>query len=134
YGEHGKGQVPIMSNVHVAGERTLFTPIQQSRILEDVHQWFSRWSQLKSGRSSGWATGVGTALLVEQLATGQSTIATASTSTVEGLGETFMALPLKYVNNLIQVSKPDVTGPEFQQLQASCESIQSAARTISFVK
>lgn len=132
YGEHGKGQVPIMSNVHVAGERTLFTPAQQARILEDVHQWFSRWSQLKSGRSSGWATGVGTALLVEQLATGQSTVATASTSTVEGLGETFMALPLKYVNNLIQVSKPDVTEPEFQQLQASCESIQAAAKTISF--
>lgn len=131
YGEHGKGQVPIMSDVHVAGEHTILTTAQQARISAEVHEWFSRWSQLNSGRSSGWATGVGTALLVEQLATGQQTVATASTSTVAGLGETFMALPVKRVDNTIQVTQPSVTAPEFHQLQTSAESIRAAARAIS---
>lgn len=130
YGEHGRGQVPIMSNVRVAGKPVTLTSTAKQRVAAEIHGWFERWSQLRSGRSSGWATGVGTAFLIQQLAAGQPTVATASTYTLTGLGDTFMALPVKREGAVVRVEDLTLPDSEFTHLQVAAESIREAAKTI----
>src|SRR5699024_10613823 len=69
-GEHGKGQVPILSRATVYGQLIEWSERSITRVLDDVDGWFARYSSLKAGRSSGWATGHGVAHLVRSLAAG----------------------------------------------------------------
>lgn len=130
YGEHGKGQVPILSSVRVGNHEVELEPRQKHRIVRSIDGWFDRWSKLDSGRSSGWATGVGTLQLIKQLITGQETVATAYTGSIPGLSQTFMALPTARERGLIRVCQLDVTDDEFAKLQLSAESIKKAAEQL----
>lgn len=130
YGEHGKGQVPIASSIRVNGQRAALDPEMQSRIFSNIDGWFERWSELRSGRSSGWATGAGTAHLIKQLITERPVVATAFTGAIPGLGETFMTLPVQREAGVIHVQDLQVSDGELGQLQTAASSIRQAAESI----
>ncbi|HEY4536696.1 MAG TPA: hypothetical protein VIG71_12110 [Enteractinococcus sp.] len=131
YGEHGRGQVPIFSSIRVRNQTVKLETSQEKRILQSIEGWFERWSNLQSGRSSGWATGVGTLQLIKQLMVGQETVATAYTGAVPELSKTFMALPIARECDAIQLRQLDVTADELAKLQTAAKSIKKVARKIS---
>ncbi|MFJ9007647.1 malate dehydrogenase [Streptomyces canus] len=77
-GEHGEGQVPLYSRVRVGGEPVVLTDEQRTVAEEYVDTWYSKHVALDSGRTSTWTTGLGTARLIEAIATGSGTLVPAS--------------------------------------------------------
>jgi len=134
YGEHGKGQVPIFSSIRLNGHEVVLEPEMQSRIIADIDGWFERWSGLRSGRSSGWATGAGTAHLIRQFITERSTVATAYTGAIPELGETFMTLPVQRTAGVISVRDLQVSDVELSHLQNAASSIRQAAEGIDVAR
>src|SRR5699024_2858265 len=133
-GEHGNGQVPIFSSMRLSGHEGVLEPEMQSRIIADIDGWFERWSGLRSGRSSGWATGAGTAHLIRQFITERSTVATAYTGAIPELGETFMTLPVQRTAGVISVRDLQVSDVELSHLQNAASSIRQAAEGIDVAR
>lgn len=129
-GEHGRGQVPIFSTVRVDGGPVSWAEGAIGRIRADIDGWFARWSQLKPGRSSGWATGFGVMHLVRSLAAGRTVITTASTRGRALLPETFMALPTQLINGRARAELPEVTAEELTSLQHAGDSIRRSSESI----
>ncbi|GAQ55278.1 malate dehydrogenase [Streptomyces acidiscabies] len=77
-GEHGEGQVPLYSRITVGGESVVLTDEQRAMAEEYADSWYSRHVALDSGRTSTWTTGLGTARLIEAMATGSGTVVPAS--------------------------------------------------------
>ncbi|MFM9441085.1 malate dehydrogenase [Streptomyces acidiscabies] len=77
-GEHGEGQVPLYSRITVGGESVVLTDEQRAVAEEYADTWYSRHVALDSGRTSTWTTGLGTARLIEAMATGSGTVVPAS--------------------------------------------------------
>jgi len=73
-GEHGEGQVPLYSRVRVGGQPVELSGEQRSAAEEYVDTWYTKHVALDSGRTSTWTTGLGTARLVEAVATGSGTL------------------------------------------------------------
>ncbi|GGS30517.1 malate dehydrogenase [Streptomyces humidus] len=77
-GEHGEGQVPLYSRVTVRGEPVELTTEQRHKAEEYADTWYTKHVALDSGRTSTWTTGLGTARLIEAMATGSDTVLPAS--------------------------------------------------------
>ncbi|MFD8722331.1 malate dehydrogenase [Streptomyces sp. NPDC059629] len=77
-GEHGEGQVPLYSRVTVGGEPVALTDEQRTAAEEYVDTWYSKHVALDSGRTSTWTTGLGTARLIEAIASGSGALVPAS--------------------------------------------------------
>ncbi|WP_218781473.1 malate dehydrogenase [Streptomyces griseiscabiei] len=77
-GEHGEGQVPLYSRITVGGEPVQLTEEQRRQAEEYADTWYTRHVSLDSGRTSTWTTGLGTARLIEAMATGSDTVVPAS--------------------------------------------------------
>lgn len=129
-GEHGKGQVPVFSSVRVDGQPVAWPNGAIDRIRADVDGWFERWSRLKPGRSSGWASGAGVMHLVRSLAAGEQVITTVATSGIDGLPETFMALPTHLKDGRPRAVLPELPHREFSALREAGESIRHTALTL----
>jgi malate dehydrogenase len=69
-GEHGEGQVPLYSRIQVAGQPVTLTTEQRAVADEYMTTWYARHVALDSGRASTWSSGLGTARLVDAMATG----------------------------------------------------------------
>lgn len=124
-GEHGNGQVPLYSSLLLDGEPLALTEEQRSRVEADVHGWFRRWSELDTGRSSGWATGAGVRHLLEELAAGRPVVTTATTAGVDGYPpEAFMALQVHREADHIAVLPTPASPAEQQQLQVAADHIR----------
>ncbi|MEV4900051.1 hypothetical protein AB0K08_01765 [Citricoccus sp. NPDC055426] len=130
-GEHGKGQVPIFSSVRVDGKPVAWPDGAIDRVRADVDGWFDRWSRLKPGRSSGWASGSGVMHLVRTLAAGDEVITTASTAGIEDLPETFMALPTRLSDGRPRTALPDLSRQELSALQAAGETIRQTSLSLT---
>lgn len=129
-GEHGRGQVPVLSAARVDGQPVQWPDGSADRILADVHGWFERWSSLNPGRSSGWATGAGVMHLVRSLSAGAQVVTTASTTGLGELPDTFMALPARLRDGRLKAELPSLSPHELDSLQASGESIHRSAAAI----
>lgn len=68
-GEHGEGQVPLYSRIQVAGQPVTLTTEQRAVADEYMNTWYTRHVALDSGRASTWSSGLGTARLVDAMAT-----------------------------------------------------------------
>ncbi|MHC5908348.1 malate dehydrogenase [Streptomyces sp. S6] len=77
-GEHGEGQVPLYSRITVRGEAVELTQEQRRAAEEYADTWYTRHVSLDSGRTSTWTTGLGTARMIEAMATGSGTLLPAS--------------------------------------------------------
>jgi malate dehydrogenase len=77
-GEHGEGQVPLYSRIMVNGEPVELTEQQRRAAEEYADTWYTKHVALDSGRTSTWTTGLGTARLIEAMATGSDTLMPAS--------------------------------------------------------
>jgi malate dehydrogenase len=92
-GEHGAGQVPLLSNVRVDGEVRELTSEACQRIRADIDGWFARWSALRPGRSSGWTTPQGTLKVIRAIAEHRALPGSVWTGEVPGLANCFLTLP-----------------------------------------
>ncbi|NUL45781.1 hypothetical protein F7P69_11340 [Cellulosimicrobium funkei] len=126
-GEHGKGQVPVFSTVRIDGEPVTWPQGAIDRVRADVDGWFERWSELKPGRSSGWASGAGVMHLVRSLASGDQVITTVATSGIGDLPETFMALPTHLEDGRPLATLPELSHRELSELREAGESIRHSA-------
>lgn len=129
-GEHGKGQVPIFSTVTIHGHPVDWPAGAQDRIRADIDGWFQRYSKLRAGRSSGWATGHGVAHLVQGLMDGQSVLTTASTRGIDGFPPTFMALPTRLHAGRFRSELPTVSTEERGHLINSATNIHDTSLSI----
>ena len=77
-GEHGEGQVPLYSRITVGGEPVDLTEQQRRAAEEYADTWYTKHVALDSGRTSTWTTGLGTARLIEAMATSSDTLMPAS--------------------------------------------------------
>ncbi|MGM7669795.1 malate dehydrogenase [Microbacterium sp. A93] len=130
FGEHGTGQVPAFSTVRVDGEPVAWPDGAVDRVRADVDGWFERWSRLKPGRSSGWATGAGVMQLIRTLAAGEEVITTVTTSGIGDLPDVFMALPTRLLEGRTRATLPELTEGELTALQTSGDSILQSALTV----
>ncbi|WP_449279409.1 lactate/malate family dehydrogenase [Leucobacter sp. GX0328] len=126
FGEHGDGQVPMFSSLTVDGAPVDLDRGQRETVSVDVFGWFRRWSALESGRSSGWATGVGVRRMVELLATGEPVVATAGTAHLAGYPESFMALQVQRTATGVAALDPVADAAEAEQLRTSAIRIAEA--------
>ena len=123
-GEHGNGQVPLYSGVRLDGEPLALDPDQRRRVDADVHGWFHRWSELETGRSSGWATGAGVRHLLEELAAGRPVVTTASGTGLEDYPEAFIALPARRSGGRVQALSPETDPQETRDLLEAARRVR----------
>ncbi|MFL5816589.1 MAG: malate dehydrogenase [Conexibacter sp.] len=69
-GEHGPHAVPLLSRVHVCGQRIALSPLERARVLAEVDGWYGRWQRLGTGRTTQWSSGWGVAAIVRALLCG----------------------------------------------------------------
>ena len=73
-GEHGAGQVPLLSRVTVHGEPVRLREQERAAVLEYLDTWYVRHVALDSGRSSTWSSGLGAAAMVRALSRDADTV------------------------------------------------------------
>lgn len=127
YGEHGNGQVPMFSSITLDGAPFTLTEDQARRVLEDVDQWFVRWSALNAGRSSTWSTGIGVRQLLHQIGSGHTVVTTTSTHTLADFPDVFIALETRLEQGRIQTQPPLGRDEEIQALLAAATRVEDAA-------
>lgn len=123
-GEHGDGQVPLFSSLRLDGEPLALSADQRTEVATSLDGWFRRWSALKAGRSSGWATGTGMRCLLQELAAGRTVVSTATTAGLPGYPRSFIALEVQRTSAGISVQLPEVDPSESDELRASAERIR----------
>ncbi|HEV7773016.1 MAG TPA: hypothetical protein VGO48_07010 [Conexibacter sp.] len=69
-GEHGPHAVPLLSRVHVCGQRIALSPLERAHVLAEVDGWYERWQQLGTGRTTQWSSGWGVAAIIRALLCG----------------------------------------------------------------
>ncbi|NKX52042.1 hypothetical protein HER39_16000, partial [Arthrobacter deserti] len=127
-GEHGGHQVPLFESLTLAGSPVRLDAAQQARVMEDVNGWFARWSALKPGRSTGWATPAGVSQIVQAMADGSPHPAAVWTGDVPGLPGTFIALPAAFDGARL-AARPDLLpAGAAAGLSAAAQSVAEAAR------
>jgi len=126
-GEHGDGQVPLFSALTMDGKPMDLDAAQRARITADVTAWFSRWSALKPGRSSGWTTPLGVAQVVKAMAAGEVHPATIWTGSVDSLPDSFISLPTLFHEGRIGRAPGEVTETEMAGLIQAAKSVEAAA-------
>jgi malate dehydrogenase len=79
-GEHGPHAVPLLSRVHVCGQRLALSPLERAQVLAEVGGWYDRWQRLGTGRTTQWSSGWGVAAIVRALLRGGAQTWSVSTS------------------------------------------------------
>ena len=69
-GEHGPLAVPLLSRVRICGQRVELTPRERERVRAEVGDWYARWQELGTGRTTQWSSGWGVAAVVRALLRG----------------------------------------------------------------
>jgi malate dehydrogenase len=128
-GEHGPNQVPLFSSISVRGARLILTADQQSMVNRKVRGWFERYIALRSGRTSGWTSAVGTTTLVEKILVASDEVL--STSVVPageyGLADLSIGLPVRLDNHgVLSIEHVPLTELEAVALQGASETIKKA--------
>ncbi|WP_168404562.1 lactate/malate family dehydrogenase [Arthrobacter silvisoli] len=126
-GEHGDGQVPLFSALTLDGKPLELKSEQRARITADITGWFSRWSALKPGRSSGWTTPQGVAQVVKAMGTGAIHPATAWTGSIEGLPDSFVSMPTRFEKNRFVPTLGTLSESESAALAQAAKSVEAAA-------
>ncbi|RZU62668.1 lactate/malate family dehydrogenase [Zhihengliuella halotolerans] len=126
-GEHGDGQVPLFSGLTLDGKAVDLGTAERVRIITDITGWFSRWSALKPGRSSGWTTPLGVAQVVKAMATGEIHPATIWTGSVESLPDSFISLPTRFEQGRMVSALGPVSETEKEGLTQAATSVEAAA-------
>lgn len=126
FGEHGDGQVPIVSSLTLDDATVELSAAQLDQVDEDIQGWFRRWSALNAGRSSGWATGVGVRVLIERLALGHPVVGTVATATLKDMPDSFIALHVRLSDDGFIPLAPLVTVNEMHLLSAAAANIGAA--------
>lgn len=67
-GEHGGMMVPLLDQVKADGMPVQLSDAQKEQVLEEIDGWFTAYQGLKSGRTSGWTSGIGLAALASAVA------------------------------------------------------------------
>lgn len=129
-GEHGSGQVPMFSQIFIDDTRVELSISQQQRIREDIDAWFTRWSLLEPGRSSGWTTPLGAVHTIELMARGETFPAATWTGGIPGIKEAFAALPVKYLNGEVQRAEWVGNEAEWNALANAVGSVRATADQI----
>ncbi|MEU3270670.1 hypothetical protein ABZ639_07470 [Saccharomonospora sp. NPDC006951] len=134
-GEHGAGQVPLYGGVLVDGEPAGLTPEARERVDADVRGWFARWSALSPGRSSGWATPSGVAVMVTAMREGGVLPASVFTGCEGadhyGLAESFVTLPAALGSGGVShVEHLPIRDDELSALAAAAEHVRRAAEKL----
>lgn len=125
-GEHGAGQVPLMSRLTLDGAPLELTGDERERVVSDIAAWFSRWSELKPGRSSGWTTPRGVAKTIELMRDGILHPAVVSTDVFLGT-PSFVGLPIRRVAGEFVVELGAVSDEEMAGLRRAAASVKNAA-------
>lgn len=126
-GEHGDGQVPLFSALTQDGKPLNLDSDQRARVTTDITGWFSRWSALKPGRSSGWTTPLGVAQIVKAMAAGHIHPATIWTGSVSSLPDSFISLPTRFEDDRVVSALEAVSQTENEGLTQAAKSVQTAA-------
>jgi len=127
-GEHGGHQVPMFGTLTLKGAPVSLEAAQQDRVMADVNGWFARWSALKPGRSTGWATPAGVSQIVQAMAEGRVHPAAVWTGGAAGLPETFIALPAVFDGGRLAARPGQLPAGARQELRAAAVSVAEAAR------
>ena len=67
-GEHGDGQVPILSSVTIDNKPANLTREEGSQVVSKVQKWFGEYQALDGKRSSGWTSALGLGRLITAVA------------------------------------------------------------------
>ncbi len=62
-GEHGSTQVPLFSSARIDGAPLTFTDAEKQSVLAEIPTILKRYEELQSGRTAGWTSAVGLAVL-----------------------------------------------------------------------
>ncbi|GLB66572.1 lactate/malate family dehydrogenase [Arthrobacter mangrovi] len=126
-GEHGDGQVPLYSTLAVNSVPLVLSSDQRDRITADITGWFSRWSALKPGRSSGWTTPLGVAQIIKSMASGGVHPATIWTGALPELPDTFVSVPTVFRDGRLVPVLPTLSEQEITGLAQAARSVGTAA-------
>lgn len=126
-GEHGNGQVPLFSSLTVDGERARLDAAQHERVTADILGWFSRWSELNPGRSSGWTTPLGVARIIRDMGEGKLHPATAWTNDLDELPDSFVSLPTRFSHGRAKAELESIDPTEREGLISAAKSVAAAS-------
>lgn len=132
-GEHGQGQVPILSKIRIDGEATVLTSEQIAVVREYVDTWYVKHVALDSGRASTWSSGLGTALLLDSIATDSDEIVTGSVVLDGEYGVTGSSLgvPIKLGRKGVrEIVQWDLSESERSGMTAAGDRVKAAADSL----
>jgi malate dehydrogenase len=126
-GEHGETQVPIFSNITIAGKPISLTDEQIARIRGELDAFFVTWNSLAAGRTAGWTSAESVGDIIGSMIGDDGTIWPCSCilEGEYGLQDVSAGVPVRLgggsVREIVEVSLDPV---EQQALKASAASIR----------
>jgi malate dehydrogenase len=132
-GEHGDRSVPLFTRVSVDGERVELTDGQRAAATHFTQSWFAKHKALDSGRSSTWTSGLGTARMVDAIASGDGALFPASILLegeygIEGVS---VSVPVTLGRGgVTQIHEWELSADERAGLHAAAEAVRTAAASL----
>lgn len=127
-GEHGAGQVPILSRTTVRGEPVRLTGDQERAARAYMDTWYHRHVALDSGRTSTWASGLGAARMVEAIRAGSDEVipACAALEGEYGIDGVCLGVPVTLgAAGVRRIEEWDLTPVELAALRAAGEHVRA---------
>lgn len=132
-GEHGQGQVPVLSSVKIDGTPTVLTTEQLAAVHDYVDTWYVKHVALDSGRASTWSSGLGTALLLDAIATDSDEVVTGSVVLrgEYGVDGTSLGVPMKLGRQGVrEILEWDLSESERSAMLAAHDHVKAAADSL----
>lgn len=132
-GEHGGKMVPLLDRVKVDGKPIALDAGQKNRVLDEVNGWFAAYQGLKSGRTSGWTSGIGLAELAAAVAANSNAVLPCSVVLDGEYRNSQVSLGVLVrigANGVSEFLEPGLTDEEQTALNEAATKIRALKRTI----
>lgn len=126
-GEHGGGTIRLYDSITYGGVPLKLTEEQTAAIEKECAGWFKSWTDLETGTTTGYTSGVTLSLMIEAIARDQDRIIPCTTPMCDLIGypDCAMGLPVKLGKGGVkEVIVPPLTAEEKAKLDAVAEKIR----------
>lgn len=134
-GEHGGGAIRLYESMTYGGVPLKLTQEQQSQIERECGDWFRHWTDLETGTTTGYTSGVTMSMMVEAIAKDMDLIIPCSTPLCEHLGYSTcaMGLPVKLGRGGVkELIIPQLTPERRQELDQVAEKISGMIASANY--
>lgn len=134
-GEHGDGQVRLFEQMKYNGKPIRLNRHEEKKATHLTSEWFQKYQQLESGRTTGWTSAINLARIIEAIVLDSKDVIPCSTILIGeyGYNGLSMGMPVSIGRDGVnKIELPELTDQQKQGLDNAAFKIKSLINMVSF--